>query len=311
MNNVMITGCAGFIGSHAVDYFLEKGYNVTGVDCFTYAGKSGNILHQNNHSSFDLFNLDICSTSSIKEVCSMRSIEWIINFAAETHVDNSIKSSSSFIHSNVEGVRSLLEVCKDSSTKLLHISTDEVYGSIESGDFFEYSKLDPRNPYSATKAAAEHLVTAYNNTYNTQFIIVRPSNNFGPRQHYEKFLPTIIRSIMRDKKVPIYGDGLNIREWLFVRDNVAAIEFILRNSKINETYNISSKNEMTNVDIVKSVCSLLAKNYDDSAEFVKDRPGHDYRYSVSNKKLVNLDFDGFTDFNKNLKTTIEWYLGEK
>jgi dTDP-glucose 4,6-dehydratase len=192
--------------------------------------------------------------------------------------------------------------------KLLHVSTDEVYGSTLEGSFFEDDKLDPRNPYSATKAAAEHLIIAYQNTYNTEYIIVRPSNNFGPRQHGEKFLPTIIRSIMNNQKVPVYGDGSNIREWLFVKDNVFAIEHILKHSSVNQTYNISSNKEMTNMEILKKICDILEKNPEDVVEFVDDRPGHDFRYSVSNKKLLELGFANFTNFSESLVSTSEFYI---
>ncbi|MAE85964.1 MAG: dTDP-glucose 4,6-dehydratase [Flammeovirgaceae bacterium] len=302
---VLITGCAGFIGSHAADLFLEKGYNVVGVDCFTYAGKAGNILHHYGNPNFKMINLDICKTNAIQEICKLRDIECIINFAAETHVDNSIRGSSKFIHSNVEGVRSLLEVCRETGIKLVHVSTDEVYGSTVEGSFYENDKLDPRNPYSATKAAAEHLITAYQNTHGIEYIIVRPSNNFGPRQHGEKFLPTIIRNILANQKVPVYGDGSNVREWLFVQDNVSAIEFILQNSSMNQTYNISSKKEMTNISVVKEVCAILEKNPEDVIEFVEDRPGHDFRYSVSNDKLLSLGFDNFSNFSESLRKTVQ------
>ena len=306
--NIIITGCAGFIGSHATDYFLDKGYNVVGIDCFTYAGHQGNIAHRIKDSNFKLYNMDICSSSQIEEICNLRNISWIINFAAETHVDNSIRSSSSFIRSNIEGVRSLLEVCKKTKARLLHISTDEVYGSTKSGVFSEDDKLDPRNPYSATKAAAEHLITAYNNTHGTEYLIVRPSNNFGPRQHNEKFIPTIVKSLVDNKKVPVYGDGLNIREWLYVKDTARAVEFIMKNSELNQVYNITSKNEMTNISVVSKVCNIMKKNPEEAIEYVEDRPGHDYRYSISSDKLSSLGFDLQTNFDDALKKTVKSLL---
>ena len=305
---VMITGCAGFIGSHAVDLFLEKRYSVVGVDCFTYAGRSGNILHQNGNPNFKMINTDICSTDAISEICDFRKIDYIINFAAETHVDNSIRSASKFIHSNIDGVRSLLEVCRRTGVKLFHVSTDEVYGSTVEGSFHEDDKLNPKNPYSATKAAAEHLITAYHNTYGIEYVMVRPSNNFGPRQHGEKFLPTIVRSILQNKKVPVYGDGSNIREWLFVQDNVKAVEFILQNTEMNQTYNISSNKEMTNIQIVKKVCDILGKQPDEVIEFVEDRPGHDFRYSVANDKLMSLGFNDFSSFDESLNKTVKEFV---
>lgn len=308
--NLLITGCAGFIGSHATDYFLEKGYNVDGVDCFTYAGKIKNIQHQYENPNFKLFNTNICNTAAIMEICLLRDIKWIINFAAETHVDNSIRSCDSFIKSNIQGVKSLLEVCKETDARLFHISTDEVYGDIKKGSFKEKDNFNPKNPYSATKAAAEHMVEAYANTYGVDYLMVRPSNNFGPRQHQEKFIPTIMRNLMEGKKIPIYGTGLNIREWTYVKDTARAIEHILLNSKFNKVYNISSSNEQENLQIVKKITNLLDKDFENSIEFVPDRLGHDFRYSVNAKKLSSLgfDLDGQEGFDDNLKETIQYYL---
>ncbi len=304
--NVMITGCAGFIGSHAVDYFLNKGYHVIGIDCFTYAGKVENIRHQYANPNFKLYNLDICNAQDILKICKARKIDWIINFAAETHVDNSIKNSTNFIHSNINGVHSLLEVCHQSKTMLFHVSTDEVYGSISEGEFNENDKLTPQNPYSATKAAAEHLIRSYTNTHGIKHLMVRPSNNFGPRQHNEKFLPTIFRNLKLEKLIPIYGDGSNIRDWLFVKDTAAAIEFLVRKGKINETYNITAKNEMKNLDLLKLVCQIKDIKLENYLSFVKDRPGHDFRYSICNKKLMLLGFNGFSDFRQSLSETISY-----
>jgi len=292
--NVLITGCAGFIGSHATDLFLEKEYNVTGVDSLTYAGDLNNLKNAFKNKNFKFYQEDICNQKEIQTICENRKINWIINFAAETHVDNSIKDSDSFIKSNILGVKSLLEVCKRSNIKILHISTDEVYGSTKSGMFFEHSLLNPTNPYSATKAAAEHYVRSYGNTFNVEYMIVRPTNNIGKRQHSEKFFPTILKCIKEGRKIPIYGSGRQVREWLFVKDNVKAIEFILKNSNINQTYNIGSSNEITNIEFVEKICKILKIDINEVVEYVKDRPGHDFRYSVSNEKLNML---GFRDYN--------------
>ena len=278
--NLLITGCAGFIGSHAVDYFLEKGYKDDGVDCVTYAGSASNIRDHYGNRNFKLFNANICNTSKILEICRLRDIKWIINFAAETHVDNSIRSCSAFIKSNIDGVRSLLEVCRQTDTRLFHLSTDEVYGDIKAGSFTETDHLNPKNPYSATKAAAEHMIKAYANTYGVEYLMVRPSNNFGPRQHGEKFLPTIMRKLLNDEKIPIYGTGRNIREWTYVKDTPRAIEHILLNSEFNKTYNISSSNEQENLEIVKKITAILNRDFKSSIEFVPDRLGHDFRYSI-------------------------------
>lgn len=303
----MITGCAGFIGSHATDHFLSEGYHVAGVDCLTYAGNLKNLDNAFQHENFNFFKVDICNTDEIIRVCEKSKIMWIINFAAETHVDNSIRSCEKFIHSNVSGVQSLLECCRLIGTKLLHVSTDEVYGSIEEGSFSEDFKLDPKNPYSATKAAGEHLVTAYNNTYGINFLMVRPSNNFGPRQHGEKFIPTILKSLSRSDKVPIYGDGSNIRDWLYVKDNVAAIQFILENSALNEIFNITLNDERSNIETVKIILKMMEKDFKENIEFVTDRLGHDFRYSIDNSKLAGLGFNVETNFKKNLKQTIDFF----
>ncbi len=291
--NVLITGAAGFIGSHATDFFLKEDYNVIGVDNFTYAGNKKNLFNALKSDKFKLYEYDICETEKIRNICVDNNIEWILNFAAETHVDNSIVNSDKFIKSNILGVKSLLEVCRKINIKFFQISTDEVYGSTESGIFFENNKLDPKNPYSATKASAEHYVKAYNNTYGVEYLIVRPTNNIGERQNQEKFFPTILNCINSGIKIPIYDKGYQIREWLYVKDNVRAIEYILRNSELNEVYNIGSNNETKNIDFVEKICSIKNISLAKSVEFVKDRPGHDFRYSVSNKKLAKLGFDDY------------------
>ena len=307
--NILLTGCAGFIGSHATDYFLSKGYKVDGVDCFTYAGNSSNIRQNYNHPNFKLFNEDICNTEKMIELCQMRSIDWVINFAAETHVDNSIKSCDAFIKSNIQGTKSLLEACKASGAKYFHISTDEVYGDIHAGSFKEDDHLNPKNPYSATKTAAEHMVRAYANTYGVEYLMVRPSNNFGPRQHQEKFIPTIMRNLLQGNKIPIYGTGKNVREWTYVKDTPRAIEHILLNSKMNKVYNISSSNEQENLEIVKKITSALGKDFEESITFVPDRLGHDFRYSVDASRLEDIGFslDGSISFDQNLQETISYY----
>jgi len=301
----MITGCAGFIGSHATDYFLKNGHFVVGYDALTYAGKMENIKNCLESDKFIFVKGDICDTDSVCELVKKYNISWIINFAAETHVDNSITSDGKFIHSNISGVKSLLDVCRLNKIKLFQISTDEVYGSCKEGSFSEHSKLLPSNPYSATKAAAEHIITAYKNTHNVDYIIVRPSNNFGPRQHNEKFLPTIIKSLNCGKKIPLYGSGENVRDWLYVKDNVEIIYNIWKLSPANEIYNISLLNEKTNLEIVNQILEIMDKNFEDNVSFVKDRPGHDFRYSIDNEKMLSLGIDVQTNFKKNLLSTIE------
>ena len=304
MSNIMITGCAGFIGSHATDYFLQRGHEVIGLDALTYAGNTDNLKAAFSNKDFEFFEEDICNTSRVLEICKRAGVEWIFNFAAETHVDNSIFDDTGFIHSNMIGVQSLLKVCQDLNVKLFQISTDEVYGSTRRGSFSESDKLTPKNPYSATKAAAEHLITSYANTYKTQFIIVRPSNNFGPRQHDEKFLPTIIRSLSEGKKIPIYGDGKNVRDWLFVKDNVKIIYDLWITSEPNQIYNISLENEKQNLEIVSEVVSIMQRDLLESISFVEDRPGHDFRYSINNQKIKDLGLVTEVDFQKNLRETV-------
>ena len=305
--NVLITGCAGFIGSHAVDHFLDLGHSVVGVDCFTYAASLDNLKNALSDKNFILYETDICNTNKMIEYSSDHKIDWIINFAAETHVDNSIESCEKFIHSNIVGVKSLLECCKELGIKLFHISTDEVYGSIKSGSFIENDKLNPKNPYSATKAAAEHLVQSYENTHGVEFIIVRPSNNFGPRQNREKFIPTILTRLANKQKIPLYGDGKNVRDWLFVKDNVKAISHILENSSMNEIYNITLEDEKTNIQVVNEILKYFNLSFDQSVSYVQDRPGHDFRYSISNNKLKMLDFERGPNFTENLFETIGFY----
>ena len=292
-----------------VDLILETSDDtVVGVDCFTYAGKKENLCNALESDRFTLFREDICSTDKIREICERHNITNIVNFAAETHVDNSIDNCESFIRSNILGVKSLLDVVKDTKIRMIHVSTDEVYGSRVAGHFLEQDKFNPRNPYSATKASAEHLIASYNNTYNMRVTTVRPSNNFGPRQHGEKFLPTVIRSLSEGKKVPVYGDGKNVRDWLYVKDNVKAIYHLSKDylhTRISSSFNITNNNEMTNLDMVKSVCEVLGKDFEKSVEFVKDRPGHDFRYAISNRKLLSSGFVFESDFKKNLEDTIK------
>ena len=228
MNNFLITGCAGFIGSHVSDVFLENNMNVVGVDKLTYAGNIGNIS-----KGVKFYNEDICNTSAILKICNEENIDCIVNFAAESHVDNSIKGHDSFIHSNIQGVKSLIDVCKQKEILLFQISTDEIYGPTKEGSFHEYAPANPQNYYSATKASAEHLIFAYNNTFDFPFKMVRMSNNYGPRQHSEKFLPTILRSLKHKNKIPLYGTGENVRDWIYVRDSAKIIYNIAKNAPIN------------------------------------------------------------------------------
>ncbi len=301
---VIVTGCAGFIGSHMVDLLLSEGRSVIGVDAFTYAGKAENIKHAYENPNFRMHHQDICNTSFIEDLCNANDVEWIINFAAETHVDNSIKNVGPFLKSNIEGVASLLSVCRSTGVKLLQISTDEVYGSADDVSFDENDKLNPRNPYSASKAAAEHLIVSFHNTYGTAYKMVRMSNNFGPRQHGEKLVPTVVRSLTAGKSVPVYGDGTNIRDWFYVKDCVKMVNTVLQSGKENETYNLTHSNEMQNLLVIRKICEVLEADPSEAIQFVKDRPGHDFKYSISNEKVKKLGIGDPTNFDDALTETI-------
>ena len=309
--NIIVTGCAGFIGSHMVDLLLEEGHNVIGIDCFTYAGKVTNIHHHYDNPNFKIVNCDICNTEKILSWCNYQKIDWVINFAAETHVDNSIKDCGPFIHSNINGVKSLLDVCMKMGTKLFHISTDEVYGSTLNESFLESDSLMPGNPYSATKAAGEHLITSYHHTYGVTYKMVRMSNNFGPRQDSEKFIPTIIRSIRGGKKIPVYGTGENVRDWIFVKDCCRMINDVLHHGVENETYNLSLKNEMKNIDLVREITETMGSSLDDCVMYVKDRAGHDFRYSIDNSKYMKVGSVNPTIFSEAIAQTAEYYEKKK
>lgn len=308
--NILATGCAGFIGSHFVEESISCGDSIVGVDSLTYAGKLSNMI--NFQDSIHFYKENICNTAEILKIVKNHNTEWIVNFAAETHVDNSIQSCDEFIKTNIFGVKSLLDICKETGTKLMQISTDEVYGTASDRSFLETDVLSPGNPYSATKAAAEHLVTSYANTYGIVYLIARPSNNFGPRQHAEKLIPTIFKSVLSDKKVPIYGSGNNIRDWLFVKDTAKIIRKIIDSGTINNAYNVTASNEMPNVNIIKKILSMCNKDFDDSTMFIKDRLGHDFRYSIDNRKLLEIVNDSiFSNFDEALRETYEFYMSEK
>lgn len=307
MNNFLVTGCAGFIGSHAVDLLLSHGHKVCGVDKLTYAGNIDNLDTSLANENFTFYQSDICDRSYIEKLINTYKTDCIINFAAESHVDNSIKGSDSFIFSNIIGVKELLEICKNRDIKFCQISTDEVYGSITTGSFSESDMLSPKNYYSATKAAAEHIVTAYHNTFNIDYLIVRMSNNYGPRQHSEKFLPTIVNSINNNKRIPLYGKGDNIRDWIYVKDSVRIIYNLIMRERYNDIYNISFNDERKNIDVIRAVLEYFNLDFDSSVEFVDDRLGHDFRYSIDNNKMSSLVRFKPTSFQDGLEQTIDFY----
>jgi len=305
MRKVLITGGAGFIGCNFVRYMLEK-YpedEVTVLDKLTYAGRLENL--QDVMDKITFIKGDICNIEDVKKVgeCDI-----IFNFAAETHVDRSIIEGGIFVKTDVLGTYNLLEYARKSNVeKYIQISTDEVYGSIENGSFKEEDTLDPSSPYSASKAGADLLVKAYYKTYDLPVLITRSSNNFGPYQYPEKLIPLFITNALRDKPLPVYGDGLNVRDWIYVIDNCSAIDLVYRKGKIGEIYNIASGNEKTNLEVTDLILKELNKPKS-LIKFVKDRPGHDRRYSLDFTKMNKLGWKPKYDFESAMKATVKWYV---
>lgn len=304
MGSILITGGAGFIGCNFVRYMLEKypDEKIVVLDKLTYAGRLENL--QDVMDKIVFIRGDICSKESLEKVgdCDV-----IFNFAAETHVDRSIIEAGVFINTNIFGTYMLLEYArKHGVKKYIQISTDEVYGSIEKGSFKEEDILNPSSPYSASKAGADLLIRAYYKTYGLPILITRSSNNFGPYQYPEKLIPLFITNAIQYKPLPLYGNGLNVRDWLYVLDNCEAIDLIYRKGEIGEIYNIASGNEKTNLEITNFILKELNKPKS-LIKFVKDRPGHDKRYSLSFTKIKKLGWKPRYNFETALKITIEWY----
>jgi dTDP-glucose 4,6-dehydratase len=304
---MLVTGGCGFIGSNFVRYILKMypDYKVVNLDALTYAGNLKNLRDVEKNKNYKFIKGDIRNFTLVKKL--MKDTDFVINFAAQTHVDRSINQAKEFIETNVNGVFVLLEAARQVNLKLfIQISTDEVYGSRLEGSFIETDTLMPSSPYSASKAGADCLCNAYAATYKIPLIITRSSNNFGPFQYPEKVIPLFITNLLEKKKVPLYGDGLNIRDWLYVLDNVRAIDFLLHKGAAGEIYNISSNNEIANIDLTKLI--LKKFNLDESRiKYVKDRPAHDRRYSLDSSKLHALGFKPIYDFSASLDATIDWY----
>ena len=325
MRNILITGGAGFIGSHLVKHFVKKykNYNIINVDKLTYASNINFLNEINNFKNYTFVQADICNLYEIEEIFINNKISSIIHLAAESHVDNSLENALEFAKTNILGTINLLELSRknwanNKDNLFYHISTDEVFGSLnEYGIFNEDSKYDPHSPYSASKASADHFVRAFFDTHKLPIIISNCSNNYGPNQHKEKLIPTVINSLINKSKIPIYGNGLNVRDWLYVEDHIEAIDMIFHNGSVGETYCIGGKNEIKNIDLIKFIIKEfdhIQKNKNSSNDlisYVDDRLGHDYRYAIDISKIKNeLGWQPKTNINIGLKNTLNWYLNE-
>ncbi len=330
MKTYLVTGGAGFIGSNFILYMLNK-YNeirIINLDKLTYAGNLENLKSVENDERYLFIHGDICDREVVSEIFKKYRIDFIVHFAAESHVDRSIKEPEVFAKTNIMGTVNLLNCARDlweyddgswrEGVKFLHVSTDEVYGSLgENGYFLETTPLDPHSPYSASKAGADLMVMAYHHTFKMPINITRCSNNYGPFQFPEKLIPLLINNCLCHKDLPIYGDGMNIRDWLFVEDHVKAIDLVINNGKIGEVYNIGGHNEKANITIVKTIISYLHENVDGEVseeliKYVKDRKGHDKRYGIDPTKIKEeLGWYPETEFEIGIKKTIEWYLNNE
>ncbi len=304
---ILVTGGAGFIGSNFIRYVLKRyrEYKIVNLDKLTYCGNLENLRDVEDSKNYTFVKGDICDEKTVKKVVKGCAI--ILNFAAETHVDRSIVDPSSFIRTNVYGTYVLLEAAKKYRVRrFIQISTDEVYGSILRGAFREEDPLRPNSPYSASKAAGDMLARSYYVTYKLPVIVVRSSNNFGPYQYPEKIIPLFITNALGNKKVPLYADGMNVRDWLYVIDNCKAIGLILRRGSAGEIYNVGGGNEVSNLELTNAILELLDKRKT-LIKFVKDRPGHDKRYALDIRKVKALGWSPHHDYTLSLKSTIEWY----
>ncbi|MFF2456759.1 dTDP-glucose 4,6-dehydratase [Peribacillus simplex] len=312
--NLLVTGGAGFIGLNFVRHLLKNtSYNITVIDSLTYASHPEEIRAlTSSNSKFRFIKGSIVDEKDMETVMD-QNYEAIIHFAAESHVDNSIQNADKFVQTNIVGTYQVLQqLIKGYAKKMIHISTDEVYGTLSPTQqpFTEESPLSPNNPYSATKASSDLLVRSYYETYKLPLITTRCSNNFGPFQHMEKFIPTIVNRALHNLKIPVYGDGLQIRDWLFVEDHCKAISLILENGNWGEVYNIGGGNERKNIDVVKQILEIMGKP-DHLIEFVEDRKGHDRRYAIDSSKLQNeLSWKQTSYFDQSLEETVLWHMNK-
>ncbi|MBN2694609.1 dTDP-glucose 4,6-dehydratase [bacterium] len=334
INSILVTGGAGFIGSNFIKYLFEKtefGGEIVNIDKLTYAGNLENLFEidkkygKSGENRYHFEKIDIVDYNAIESIFEKYEFDAVVHFAAESHVDRSIHGPKSFIETNIIGTFNLLEVCrkywKNFDNKVFHhISTDEVYGSLgDDGYFYENTAYDPRSPYSASKASSDHLVSAYFHTYNLPVTISNCSNNYGPLQFPEKLIPIMINNMLEEKPLPVYGDGLNVRDWLYVDDHCSGIWKIVKNGILGETYNIGGENEWTNIALLNKLCNIVAQKmekpfgyYQKLITYVKDRAGHDRRYAINCDKIKSqLNWKQSLSFEEGLELTVDWYLNNK
>lgn len=313
MTTILVTGGAGFIGNCFIRHMLQKysNYKIINLDALTYAGNLENLYDVKDNPNYEFVNGDICDKDLVTQIVS--GVDMIVNFAAETHVDRSITGPEIFIETNIKGTMTLLQAAKEFNIeRYLQVSTDEVYGTLgDTGYFTETTSIAPNSPYSASKAGADMLVRAYYETYKVPTLITRCSNNYGPYQYPEKLIPFFISRLLRGEKVPVYGDGLNVRDWLYVYDHCAAIDAVLHKGRVGEVYNIGGHNEKTNLEITHLILDAMNKD-ESSIEYVQDRLGHDRRYAISNDKITSeLGWKPSVTFEEGILLTIDWYLNNK
>ena len=332
MKNILVTGGAGFIGANFVPYFIENNpdYHLVNLDLLTYAGNLDNVKEVENHPRYTFVQGDICDRNFVEDLFQKYQFHDVIHFAAESHVDNSISGPEAFIKTNVLGTFNLLDTARKlwmsapnqynagfESSRFHHVSTDEVYGTLgETGLFEETTPYAPNSPYSASKAGSDMIVRSYFHTYGMNVVTTNCSNNYGPKQHDEKLIPTIIRKAISGENIPIYGDGKNVRDWLYVLDHCKGIDLAFKKGKAGETYNIGGRNERNNLYIVDKVCSILDEmkpkasgSYKEQITFVKDRPGHDLRYAIDATKIeTELGWKADENFESGIVKTVRWYL---
>lgn len=314
MTKLLVTGGAGFIGSCFVRHMLNEyqDYKIINLDALTYCGNLENLKDVENNPNYTFIHGNICDRDLVRDIIN-DGVDCVVNFAAESHVDNSIKHPEIFVETNVQGTLNLLQASKEAKIqRYLQVSTDEVYGTLgQTGYFYETTPLAPNSPYSASKAGADMLVRAYHETYNMPTLNTRCSNNYGPYQYPEKLIPFFISQLLKGEKVPVYGDGLNVRDWLYVYDHCSAIDTVLHKGKVGEVYNIGGHNEKTNMEITRLILDAMGKD-ESSIKYVQDRLGHDRRYAISNDKITSeLGWEPSLTFEEGIKITIDWYLNNQ